>query len=227
MLVDPNTLMYGVAPKILQQLAKRLVVKEYCDVEDICEGLGVPESEARPVINALIQDGYLSQNPMDAEEYLQSTLETKETEWFIPTPKVNRLNLATIGKGISRAEADKLLSEVIDAARDIKLHQANYGGWYVAKLYVFGSYLDKDKSHLGDLDIAYTVNFDKAFRSQYDKNPILYVEERTKKGRKALVRLNCHKTQKISLHDYEGVELLNTECVQVYSHDDPLNLTIV
>lgn len=71
--------------------------------------------------------------------------------WWVTTVLGNSLGMASFGKPISRATADRLLEEIIGRA---KAYNADPGKlMYVSSLTVFGSYLD-DLDRLGDLDVG-------------------------------------------------------------------------
>ncbi|WP_311245352.1 MULTISPECIES: hypothetical protein [unclassified Microbacterium] len=71
--------------------------------------------------------------------------------WWRPTVNGNALAMASFGKPITRATADRLLAGVIERAEGINADPAKI--FFVERLRVFGSYLDPEVDPLGDLDI--------------------------------------------------------------------------
>jgi len=74
--------------------------------------------------------------------------------WWVSTTKGSALAQASFSRPITRGTAERLLAGVIDRAEKF-----NADGSHVidiAELVVFGSYLDPDMQHLGDLDLGVT-----------------------------------------------------------------------
>lgn len=215
MLIDPNTLMFGVDPKILQGFAKRVVHYNFFGVDQFIFGLGAPEHEVRPVIKRLLKAGYIVPSPH----------KKPDQERYQGTDKLNRLALASIGTGFSRTEAKHLLDEVIASAQYINEHQQEFNGYSVHKLYVFGSYLDPKKEILGDLDIAFVQHYDQSLDPtklvvDYEKKTTNFWESMNafnKNQTRFLGKLRCHKPKKISLHEFSGVLELKTPYQEIYS----------
>ena len=124
------------APLIIRDCAVQLRWRDAFSLNDFCEALGAPCAEAMPVLEAMIRTGYLEGTD----------------EPFRPTSKLKQLAAAKISRGISRAEAERLLQDVIDRARHVNARPAEFC-MRVANLGVFGSYLGS-ADLLGDLDIA-------------------------------------------------------------------------
>jgi hypothetical protein len=78
--------------------------------------------------------------------------------WWETTIKGNALAQASFGRPITRATAARHLAAVIDRARRFNADGSHLVD--ITELVVFGSYLDPDIQHLGDLDLAV------AFRSR-------------------------------------------------------------
>ena len=56
------------------------------------------------------------------------------------------------GSGVTRRRADAIISEITERAKEI--NENDSFAYRVAKVAVFGSYLNSDKAKLGDLDLA-------------------------------------------------------------------------
>lgn len=88
---------------------------------------------------------------LQAEGYLEIYREDGEDVWWTNTIKGNALSMASFGKPITRATADRLLAGLVDRARE---YNADPGKpMFIQQLRVFGSYLDDSVQHLGDLDV--------------------------------------------------------------------------
>jgi predicted nucleotidyltransferase len=139
MRLTPGELFCGVAPELIKCCAKELRWKEGFGISLVCESLGASNREAMPVLASLVRDGYA----IDLSDGQYSA-----------TEKMSRLAMATISTGLPRADATKLLNDVVKRAKEVNSgKRVSDGG--VAKLAVFGSYLDDSKLILGDLDLAY------------------------------------------------------------------------
>ena len=99
-------------------------------------GIETPPAE---VIAALAAAGFLK--AVDGDQ-----------DWWTTTISGNALGMASFGKPITRKTADRLLTELIQRARDYNANPAK--PMYVGSLTVFGSYLDDTVDPLGDLDVG-------------------------------------------------------------------------
>jgi hypothetical protein len=72
--------------------------------------------------------------------------------WWETTTKGNALAQASFGRPITRATAQRHLTGVIDRAQTFNGDGSHLTD--ITELVVFGSYLDPDLQHLGDLDLA-------------------------------------------------------------------------
>ncbi|OGA71494.1 MAG: hypothetical protein A3G81_17225 [Betaproteobacteria bacterium RIFCSPLOWO2_12_FULL_65_14] len=108
---------------------------------DFCYALGAPADEAQPLLDAMVNAGYVRDNQAASPRYE-------------PTKEFARLNLATVGNGLTRQQAKALLRRVIGKALEINANSAKYGGIEVSTLAVFGSYLS-DAEVLSDLDLGF------------------------------------------------------------------------
>lgn len=139
MRLTPGELFCGVAPELIKCCAKELRWNKRFDISLVCESLGASEREVVPVLDSLVRDGYVI-HLSDGE--------------YSATEEMSRLAMATISTGLLRADATKLLNDVVMRAKEVNSgKRVSDGG--VAKLAVFGSYLDEGKLILGDLDLAY------------------------------------------------------------------------
>jgi len=74
--------------------------------------------------------------------------------WWDTTIQGNALAMASFGKPISRKTADRLVSELLQRARDYNSDPAK--PLFIDSLRVFGSYLNPEIDPLGDVDIELT-----------------------------------------------------------------------
>jgi hypothetical protein len=102
----------------------------------------------RQVARALADAGYLREHIVDHDGQT----------WWETTIKGNALAQASFGRPITRATAARHLAAVIDRARRFNADGSHLVD--ITELVVFGSYLDPDIHHLGDLDLGV------AFRSR-------------------------------------------------------------
>lgn len=204
--LSPNTLKYGVEPRILLDGVGRLLDRvdgswrPSFDLESFCEALGAPAREAQPVLDAMVKDGLVELTADPASPYT-------------PTPQLSRLRGASLHDGIARHEAEALLARVVAAAQEINADPTTYGH-VVRGLVVFGSFLT-DKAVLGDLDFGVDMQLlpaaDKAIRDRFHDWQYLdawKAEDRLK--RRAYSKLRLRKPQQISLHAFEEVKRLGT-----------------
>lgn len=71
--------------------------------------------------------------------------------WWTTTILGNAVAMASFGRPISRRTADRLVTEMLDRARTYNADPAK--PYYVQRLRIFGSYLDKTIDPLGDVDV--------------------------------------------------------------------------
>ena len=96
------------------------------------------------VARALADAGYL-------REYL---VDNDGQTWWETTIKGNALAQASFGRPITRATAQRHLAGVIDRAQRFNADTSHLVD--ISELVVFGSYLNPDIQHLGDLDLGVT-----------------------------------------------------------------------
>jgi predicted nucleotidyltransferase len=94
------------------------------------------------VARALADAGYL-------REYL---VDNDGQTWWETTIKGNALAQASFGRPITRATAQRHLAAVIERAHRFNADESHL--IEITELVVFGSYLDPDIQHLGDLDLG-------------------------------------------------------------------------
>lgn len=103
MRIEPGSLVYGVAPKILKACAQYIRYEDNITFDKFCEALTAPASEARPILDAMISDGYIT--PLEAVNGM---------ERFKPNNNVLAgLALASVSHGIARADAEKLVEGIL------------------------------------------------------------------------------------------------------------------
>jgi predicted nucleotidyltransferase len=102
------------------------------------EGLDLPREQAKAVVEQLIAEGYIE----------RSDLGYRLSEQGL------RLAAASTGRPIPRAQAEQLLTELIERARDI-----NQGdSWYrIARIELLGSMLDPSRETVNDIDLMVTL----------------------------------------------------------------------
>lgn len=188
MRLEPENLIWGVAPNILQDCAIQLRDEISFTLHAFCIALGAPVSEAKPVLDQMITDEFISHAGPGK---------------FMGTQKLLQLAAAPISKGISRTEAEQLIQKVIRKAKAINEKPSEFA-YEVSCLVVFGSYLTQTTT-LGDLDIGVGLTRSRPWtKEDYDK-PLSGSNERTYYS---LLRLR--KPQVISVHRLNEVIHLKT-----------------
>jgi predicted nucleotidyltransferase len=182
----PDQLYYGVAPKILLHAAEQLAKRREFTAAAFAEALGAPLSEAKDVLDQMSHDGFFE----------------RQDDGYVGSEKLSQLANAKIGAGIGRAEAQKLLEEVIRKAEEInrnaETHRAS-----IECIVVFGSFLT-DKAVLGDLDLGVKVREAAMSREEASRYMRMMMEGRTPTA-KAYAALRLRKPNKISIHDLAEV----------------------
>lgn len=141
MRVSKTDMICGVSAVVARQL-----MRDYWDdrpVEVACEVLAVDRNAARKQLSAFQDAGYLQRSENHS---------TPDDDWWVTTTKGNALAQASFGKPITRATATRHLTLVIERARSYNNDPARL--LTIAKIVVFGSYLDPAVGRLGDLDLA-------------------------------------------------------------------------
>lgn len=107
----------------------------------------VEAEEANKIIESLLNDGYIQ--PVPDERRLGWD---KTTVPFEHTPRGRSLSLARATSPMSREKAEKLLADFMSRVNTI--NSSDEYLYKIKKVLVFGSYLRKEVTELGDLDLA-------------------------------------------------------------------------
>jgi predicted nucleotidyltransferase len=197
MRLDPDAVVYGVHAKILVECAEHLHERERgFTFECFCMLLGAPAQESKAVLEQLMAEGYIQQG-------------TEPDLPYAPTNKLGQLALATVGKGITRAKADKLLKAILAKAQEINADPAAHGKCTVTCIAVFGSYLGTAPV-LGDLDVAVEVDRPPPTPEEASKLARMMGTGRTWPEQKVLLALRMRRPTQISIHSVSEVLDLDT-----------------
>jgi len=129
-----------VARAVLRKVRGSETTREW--VQELLAREGVADAEAAVV--SLVDEGYLARLDGFGDE-----------AWVKTTISGNAVAMASFGKPITRATADRLVAGLIERAQ---AYNADAGKpLLVARLRVFGSYLDPAVDRLGDVDIEYRL----------------------------------------------------------------------
>jgi hypothetical protein len=205
MRLTKGQLFLGVAPKIIVECARQLwLLQRGFTLDEFCRSLAAPVDEARPVLEAMIREGYV-------EDRIAAT------EQYEPTKQLSRLKSATIGPGLTRQQASALLQKVIAQAVHINANPEHYCVT-VRTLAVFGSYLS-DAHVLGDLDLGYDIEL---IGSEECRQKALQVFHAGRKGPedKAKSVLKC-RNRHISLHTMTELKQLGIPFLIVVANGEP------
>lgn len=137
----PPGLYAGVNGRIIRAAATKLAAIQSASLYDLAVVLGDSCAAVKPAWDRLVAEGYIEGSEEQAR----------------PTPKMNELVRARIGKPLSRKKADALIAELLALTKDLNQLGPDEPYAWVTCLAVFGSYLDAGKTELGDLDIAWDV----------------------------------------------------------------------
>lgn len=194
--LQPNKLLYGVAPEILVDCGIQLHrINGPFSFNQFCEALGAPMSEARPILEQMIKDEFM--RPSDQEH-----------EIYEPLQKLAQLALSHITEGITRTEAEKHLKSVVQKAQEINSNPEKYKCSVIC-LVVFGSYLTR-KAVLGDLDIGVAIAeiAETPFDTAKFLDDLMHgVRSPTTKAKSSL---RLRKPKQISIHDLREVIQMGT-----------------
>ncbi|GAA4660054.1 hypothetical protein [Arthrobacter cryoconiti] len=93
---------------------------------------------------------------LEAQGYIERTGASHEgSPWWRTTILGNALAMASFGKPISRKTGERLVKEMLERAR---LYNSDLTRpYYVQRLRIFGSYLDKTIDPLGDVDVELVI----------------------------------------------------------------------
>lgn len=131
----------GVNVSLLRRAAAKLADMQSANLYDLAVVLGVSIGEAKPTWDQLLAEGFIELTAGGAR----------------PTTRMDALAQARSGKPLPRNKADGLIDKAVAAARKLNALPSDAPYFWVTSLAVFGSYLDADKSELGDLDLAWEV----------------------------------------------------------------------
>lgn len=131
----------GVDVKILRKAATKLAAIKSASLYDLAVVLGDSCSAVLPAWQQLVAEGFIEGTEAQAK----------------PTPKMNDLAMARIGRALSREKADALIAQLLASTKALNELDPSEPFAWVTRLAVFGSYLNSDKTELGDLDIAWEV----------------------------------------------------------------------
>lgn len=131
----------GVNGPLLRRAAEKLADMGSAKLYDLAVVLGVSPSEARPTWEQLVAEGFIEGTPEGAR----------------PTDRMDALAHARFGKPLSRKKAEALVKKAVAAAKALNTLPPEAPYYWITRLAVFGSYLDDQKSELGDLDLAWEV----------------------------------------------------------------------
>ena len=197
MKLDPDKLMFGVAPSILIDCAVQLHERERdFDLDDFCQALGAPVEEARPVLQKLVHAGFARPDKSDAC-------------CFHPTKKWGQLALANVSRGLARADAEALLERII--AKACVINSSGDGRFRkISCVVVFGSFLRKVPV-LGDLDIGVALDpKDKRRLEPAGLSLAEWFRKSSASDRRTRSALRLRKPQYISIHKFDEVIELKT-----------------
>jgi predicted nucleotidyltransferase len=131
----------GVNGPLLRRAAEKLADMGSAKLYDLAVVLGVSPAEASPTWEQLVAEGFIEATP----------------QGFLPTGRMDELARARFGKPLSRKKAEALVKKAVSAAKALNALPPEAPYYWITRLAVFGSYLDAQKSELGDLDLAWSV----------------------------------------------------------------------
>ena len=146
MLVARGTKLFGADAVMLHQASQWLKeetggfsIERELRIEALqfATAIGMPVPECAPVLDALVKAKWLGRSG---------------SQYVVKQPFV-QLAMARIGAPLPRAKADALLGRIVKDAEAINA-DADSDCAFVLEIAVFGSYLDKAKLELGDLDVG-------------------------------------------------------------------------
>lgn len=152
----------GVNGPLLRMAAAKLTDIGSAELYDLAVVLGVSPAEAKPTWEQLITEGFIESTPAGA----------------LPTDRMVALAHARFGKPLSRKKAESLVEKAVTAAKALNALPPDAPYYWITRLVVFGSYLDKQKSELGDLDLAWVIEARPSVRQRaiisimYGRDPI-------------------------------------------------------
>ncbi|MFF5083860.1 hypothetical protein ACFY36_42990 [Actinoplanes sp. NPDC000266] len=146
MRVAKTDVIAGLDAVTARDLARKLFRHEAFPIEVMARYRGCGQAEARDLLAALAEEGYVEPDPRSVNDTGQ---------WWRTTVKGNALAQAGFGRPVSRAKAEELLAGVLARARAYNADPARL--YAIASITVFGSYLDSAADRLGDVDLKVDV----------------------------------------------------------------------
>lgn len=131
----------GVNGPLLRMAAAKLADMGSATLYDLAVVLGVSVLEARPTWDQLLAEGFI----LSAQGRAR------------PTERMHELARARFGKPLPRKKAESLVKKAVAAARALNALPSDAPFYWVTRVAVFGSFLDEQKTELGDLDLAWEV----------------------------------------------------------------------
>lgn len=143
MRVQKSDVIGGVPAPVAREIVRR--VQGSPRVAEVAEHLFPDKRSLDAAFIALADEGYLRPDHIDKDGDI----------WWQTTMLGNSLTMASFGKPIKRATADRLLREVVARAEAFNRDPSHIV--VVERLRVFGSYLDETVTELGDLDLEVMI----------------------------------------------------------------------
>ncbi|WJL97053.1 hypothetical protein QSU92_07780 [Microbacterium sp. ET2] len=144
MRVQKSDIIGGLPASIARDVVRRyrLVERTAASAASYLEGLDI---DAETAVQGLAAEGFLEPVASHNDNRM----------WWTTTLKGNALSMASFGKPIKRATAERLLSGVIERAKTYNADPQRIR--FIERLRVFGSYLDPDVQELGDIDLEVVI----------------------------------------------------------------------
>jgi hypothetical protein len=204
MLISPGQTIFGVSAKLLQFAA--IALGEDFNAHDLSCELGASSAELAPILERLVAEGWVVPTAGPKARY--------EYEAAMPW---RQLRLARTGKPISREKADVLVAAMLERVRSANREPTLDRG-LITRVAIFGSYLNTDKTELGDIDLAFIWVFPERAKGLPSFNG---------RATTACVERNAAKVVKnqspyLSLTYFEALTYLGCAYADVYRiEDDP------
>lgn len=179
--------------------------------EKISQHFEIDKKHTQELIQTLLDEGYIE--PVDSEYQL--------------TVKGNALCVARYTSPLNKAKADKLFKEFMERVEEINTN--DYYLYKVAKIILFGSYIDPEKTDFADIDIAFELAPKAEDHVEFNRLNDLRIAEAEAAGKsfptfidqiayteKVVILKLKNKSRYISLHRMEDNILKITKTKQVY-----------
>ena len=199
MLISPGQQLFGVSAKLLQFAA--IALGHEFNADHFAVQLGAPKDECAPVLSALLAAGWIVPTSSPKARY--------EYESAMPW---RQLRLARTGKPLPRPRADAIVSAMLDRVRAAN-RTPRPDCALITRVAIFGSYLNRDKAEIGDIDVAFSFSF-----------PELRKERCEGRGSAELnaAKIIKNQSQYVGLTYFDMLTDLGCEYVDVYRiEDDP------